>query len=89
LYVLLLAAAVRMLAILRRTHGALALALGAVLLALFTHALAYSGFFEDPITWLTLGVGAAYLAVPATAREPAHAPTETPTIAGPQPVPTK
>ena len=70
LYVLLLAAAVRMLAILRRTHEALALALGAVLLALFTHALAYSGFFEDPITWLTLGVGAAYLAVPVAVHEP-------------------
>ena len=67
----------------------LALALGAVLLALFTHSLAYSGFFEDPITWLTIGVGAAYLAVPAPAREREHAPAESGRIAGPQPVPTK
>ena len=63
LYVLLLLAAIRMLALLRETLPTLALALGARLLALFTHSLAYSGFFEDPITWLTLGVGAAYLAV--------------------------
>ena len=66
LYVVLLLAAIRMLALLRE-NLTLALALGAVLLALFTHSLAYSGFFEDPITWLTLGVGAAYLAVPAPA----------------------
>jgi hypothetical protein len=55
----------------------LALALGAVLLALFTHALAYSGFFEDPITWLTLGVGAAYFAVPAAVQEPEAEPAPT------------
>jgi O-antigen ligase len=89
LYVLLLLAAIRMLALLRETLPTLALALGAVLLALFTHALAYSGFFEDPITWLTLGVGAAYLAVPAAAREPERAPAESASIAGPQPIPTK
>jgi hypothetical protein len=72
LYTLLLAAAIRMVVVLRRTRPALGLAIGAVLLALFTHALAYSGFFEDPITWLTLGVGAAYLAVRAPVREPAR-----------------
>jgi O-Antigen ligase len=89
LYVVLLLAAVRMLLILRQALPALALALAAVLLALFTHALAYSGFFEDPITWLALGVGAAYLAVPAPVREREHAPDEAGRIAGPQPVPTK
>ncbi len=89
LYVFLLVAAAKMLVILRQTRPALALALGAVLLALFTHSLAYSGFFEDPITWLALGVGAAYLAVPAPAREPAKAPAESGKIAGPQPVPTR
>ncbi|HEX2310835.1 MAG TPA: O-antigen ligase family protein, partial [Vicinamibacterales bacterium] len=89
LYVILLLAAIRMLALLRETRPTLALALGAVLLALFTHALAYSGFFEDPITWLTLGVGAAYLAVPAPAREPEPAPADSGTIASPQPVPSK
>jgi O-antigen ligase/polysaccharide polymerase Wzy-like membrane protein len=77
LYALLLAGAVRMLVALRGSRPALALAVGAVLLALFTHALAYSGFFEDPITWLALGVGAAYLTVPATVRETEPAPTET------------
>jgi O-antigen ligase len=69
LYALLLAAAVRMVLLLRSYDEALALSIGAVLLALFVHALAYSGFFEDPITWLALGIGAAYLAVPAPARE--------------------
>src|ERR671911_328167 len=86
LYVVLLLAAIRMLALLRETLPTLALALGAVLLALFAHSLAYSGFFEDPITWLTLGVGAAYLAVPAPAREPEPAPADSGTIPSPQPV---
>jgi hypothetical protein len=89
LYAFLLVAAARMLIILRRARPALALGLGAVLLALFMHSLAYSGFFEDPITWLTLGVGAAYLAVPLPAREPEPAPAESEKIAGPQPVPTR
>jgi hypothetical protein len=71
LYALLLAGAVRMILILRRHDVALGLSLGAVLLALFVHALAYSGFFEDPITWLTLGIGAAYLATPVVVREAA------------------
>jgi hypothetical protein len=71
IYALLLMAALRMILLLRRYDDALALSLGAVLLALFVHALAYSGFFEDPITWLALGIGAAYLAVPAPAREEA------------------
>jgi len=60
-YVLLLAATVRMILLLRFRDFALALALGAALLALFVHALAYSGFFEDPITWFALAVGAGYL----------------------------
>ena len=33
-----------------------------VLLALFVHSLFYSGFFEDPITWLALAIGASFLA---------------------------
>ncbi len=49
-------------AMLRRRDAALGLALGAVLLSLFVHALFYSGFFEDPITWLALAVGASFLA---------------------------
>jgi O-antigen ligase/polysaccharide polymerase Wzy-like membrane protein len=70
-YGLLLAGTVRMILLLRRRDFPLALSLGAVLLALFVHALAYSGFFEDPITWLALGIGAAYLAAPVPAREAA------------------
>jgi hypothetical protein len=88
IYALLLAAAVRMILLLRRYDNALGLSLGAVLLALFVHALAYSGFFEDPITWLALGIGAAYLAVPASTREQAaEAAKAEPAPAG-EPVPT-
>ena len=86
LYALLLVATVRMLVTLRRLRPALGLAIGAVLLALFTHALAYSGFFEDPITWLTLGVGAAYLSVPAPVREAETAPAATDQVKA-EPVP--
>jgi hypothetical protein len=68
IYGLLLAAAIRMIMLLRERDVALGLSLGAVLLALFVHALAYSGFFEDPVTWLTLGIGAAYLAAPVAVR---------------------
>ena len=86
IYGLLLAAAIRMITLLRLRDAVLALSLGAVLLALFVHALAYSGFFEDPITWLTLGIGAAYLAAPAVAREPAVAPSKTEPAATRQPI---
>ena len=88
-YLLLLSATLRMILILRRRDFALALALGAALLALFVHALAYSGFFEDPITWLALGIGAAYLAAPVPAREPAReTATKNPAPAG-HPIPAK
>jgi O-antigen ligase len=70
-YALLLAATIRTILLLRRRNFRLAVSLGAVLLALFVHALAYSGFFEDPITWLALGIAAAYLAATVVAREPA------------------
>ena len=55
-----------------RRERALGLVLGAALLALFVHALSYSGFLEDPLTWVVLGVGAGYLtgaARPAPARQ--------------------
>jgi O-antigen ligase len=86
IYGLLLAAAIRMIMLLRLRDAVLALALGAVLLALFVHALAYSGFFEDPVTWLTLGIGAAYLASPVVAREPAVASSKTEPAATGQPI---
>ncbi len=44
-----------------RLEPGLGLALGAGLLALFVHALFYSGFLEDPLTWVVLAVAAAQL----------------------------
>ena len=52
-----------------RCDGALALALGAAFVGLFVHALSYSGFLEDPLTWFVLAVAAAYCAeLPAARR---------------------
>ncbi len=45
----------------RRRAPPLGLGLGAVFLALFVHSLAYSGFFEDPVTWLAIAVAASYM----------------------------
>ncbi len=64
LYVWLLVGGARLLAAVRRLEPALGLALGAAFLALFVHALFYSGFLEDPLTWAVLGVGAGYLTWP-------------------------
>jgi hypothetical protein len=71
LYLLLLAGAAKLVLEVRRRDTALGLALAAVLVALFVHALFYSGFFEDPITWLTLGVAASALAIRAHVPEAA------------------
>jgi len=68
LYVWLLVGGARLLATVTRLDRPLGLALGASFLALFVHALSYSGFLEDPITWVVLGVGAGTLA---WARRPA------------------
>ncbi len=76
LYVAVLAGATRALDAVRRRHEALGLSLAAVFLALFVHSLAYSGFFEDPITWLVLAIAAAYLAVPFRRAEPVVRVTE-------------
>jgi O-antigen ligase len=62
IYLALLAGAARILWALWRRDAALGLALGAVLLALTIHSFFYSGFFEDPVTWLALGVASAALA---------------------------
>jgi O-Antigen ligase len=72
LYVWLLAGGVRLIELVRRREQALGLALAASFVALFVHALFYSGFLEDPITWLVLGVGAGWLAYREVAR-PAEA----------------
>jgi O-antigen ligase len=61
LYTWLLVGGVRMLAAVGRLDRAVGLALGASLLALFVHALFYSGFLEDPLTWVVLAVGAGQL----------------------------
>jgi hypothetical protein len=45
----------------RRLEPGLGLALGACLLALFVHACFYSGFLEDPLTWVVLAVAAGQL----------------------------
>ncbi len=56
LYVALLAGTGRALARLVRLDEPFGVALAAVFLALVVHSLAYSGFFEDPLTWLALGL---------------------------------
>jgi len=54
----------------RKASPALGLGLGAVLLALFAHSLAYSGFFEDPVTWFVLAVAASFVLASEAAPEP-------------------
>lgn len=49
----------------RRVDEPLGLALGAAFIGLFVHALFYSGFLEDPLTWLVIGIAAAYFVQPA------------------------
>ena len=71
LYLFLLAGAARLVDRVRREDSALGLSLAAVLLALFVHSLFYAGFFEDPITWLALGVAAGFLAERAHATDTA------------------
>ena len=60
-YLALLVGAVWLIERVRRIDPPLGLGLGAVLLALFVHSLAYSGFFEDPVTWLAIAVAASFL----------------------------
>ena len=60
-YVALLGGAVAIIEQVRGRDPPLGLGLGAVLLALFAHSLAYSGFFEDPVTWLVIAVAAGFV----------------------------
>ncbi len=78
LYVALLAGGAWTLDAVRRRHQALGLSLAAVFLALFVHSLAYSGFFEDPITWLVLAVASAFLAQPRPSPPPVTPPAVEP-----------
>jgi O-antigen ligase len=74
LYVALLAGGAWTLDAVRRRHEALGLGLAAVFLALFVHSLAYSGFFEDPITWLVLAIASAFVSRPQPVPQPAAQP---------------
>ncbi|MGH3013849.1 MAG: O-antigen ligase family protein [Gaiellaceae bacterium] len=56
-----LVAALRSSFLAMRRDRALGLSLLAVFTVLVVHSLAYSGFFEDPLTWGTLGLAAASL----------------------------
>jgi len=69
-YLLLLAATGRALARLGRVDRPLALCLAALLLVLLVHSLFDSGFFEDPLTWGTLGLMTAALAASGEAPAP-------------------
>jgi len=59
-----------------RTYGLVALASGLGLLAIFVHSLAYNDFFEDPTTWLIIGLIA--FVSPVRVRARATQPDETP-----------
>ena len=53
-----LAGALRTIDAVRRRDLALGLTIGAVFVALFVHSLFYSGFVEDPITWVAVALAA-------------------------------
>jgi len=61
LYTWLLVGGARAIMAVRRLEPALGLALAAAFLGLFVHALFYSGFLEDPLTWVVLAVAAGQL----------------------------
>jgi O-Antigen ligase len=65
LYAWLLVGGLRLILHVRGRDEPLGLALGVSLLGLFVHALFYSGFLEDPLTWLVIAIAAAYCAQPA------------------------
>lgn len=70
LYAWLLVGGARLVLEVRRRDRALGLALGAAFIGLFVHALFYSGFLEDPLTWLVIGIATAYCAQPRVAPAP-------------------
>jgi hypothetical protein len=67
LYGWLLVAGAMLILQVRRLDEPLGLALGVTFIGLFVHALFYSGFLEDPLTWLVIGIAAAYCSQPARA----------------------
>jgi O-antigen ligase len=68
-YVWFLAGAARTLDAVRRRDAALGLTLGAVFVGLFVHSLFYSGFVEDPITWVAVALAAGFLVAQGAAAE--------------------
>lgn len=60
-YLALLAGAGALIARVRRLAPELGLGLAATLLALFVHSFFYSGFLEDPVTWLVLAVASSFV----------------------------
>ena len=46
------------------TGGVARAAVLAAFVALLVHTMAYAGFFEDPITWVLMAVGASLAAAP-------------------------
>ena len=62
LYAWMLIAVSWALILISRTDRTFAIGLGAALLVLLVHSLLYAGFFEDPVTWGTVGLTAAILA---------------------------
>lgn len=60
-YLALLTGAGALIARVRRLDPALGLGLAATLLALFVHSFFYSGFLEDPVTWLVLAVASSFV----------------------------
>ncbi len=77
-YLALLATAVWTLASGLRTSTGPAVARAAILaafVALLVHTMAYAGFFEDPIAWVLLAIGASLAAAPARFAAPVRAPS--------------
>jgi O-antigen ligase len=68
LYAWLLVGGARLILQVRRRDETLGLALGVAFIGLFVHALFYSGFLEDPLTWLVIAIAAAYCAEPQVER---------------------
>ena len=60
-YIALLGGAAALIRRVRRVEPALGLGLAATLLALVVHSLFYSGFLEDPVTWVVLAVTSSFV----------------------------
>jgi hypothetical protein len=87
LYATLLAGGVKLIDDVRRRNRSLGLGLGVAFLGLFVHSLSYSGFMEDPITWVVLALAAGYLVsgrAELTPRPEAGARAARPPAAGPE-----